>query len=144
GKSGGGRTLLMRYRPPLEVGLYLLGGLLPPERRFCPLARLLVEHSPTVAKVIRRYVTRRELPALTLMWNISSPHGLPATLNHLHTTLLRLGAQTQHTHNTSKHTHRAHRQRHSSGGGNGVHGGSRGGGGDEDRSMYAERVFEST
>ncbi|GLI64061.1 hypothetical protein VaNZ11_007197 [Volvox africanus] len=144
GKSAGGRTLLMRYRPPLEVSLYLLGSLLPPERRFCPLARLFVEQSPAVVKVIRRYVARRKLPALNLMWNISSPHGLPATLNHLHTTLLRLGQQTQHTHNTSKHTHRAHQQRHGSSGGNGVHAGSRGGGGGEERGTYADRVFKST
>ncbi|GIL42631.1 hypothetical protein Vafri_563, partial [Volvox africanus] len=103
-RSGGGRAMLMSYRPTLNVSFYLLAGLLPPEPRFCPLARHLVEHSHITAQTARRYMARRKLPALNLMWNISSPHGLPATLNHLHNTLLHLRMEPQSTHNTSTST----------------------------------------
>ncbi|PNH12329.1 hypothetical protein TSOC_000743 [Tetrabaena socialis] len=46
--------------------------------------------SQTSARVVEGYLARRRLPALTLMWNNTSPHGLPASLAHLHNTLLRL------------------------------------------------------
>ncbi|GIL73352.1 hypothetical protein Vretifemale_3536 [Volvox reticuliferus] len=112
--GGGGRALLMSYRPTLNVTFYLLAGLLPPEPRFCPLARHLVEHSVTTAQAARHYMARRKLPVVNLMWNISSPHGLPATLNHLHNTLLHLRMDPQSAHSTATST--SHDQKPPSGG----------------------------
>ncbi|GLI69189.1 hypothetical protein VaNZ11_013758, partial [Volvox africanus] len=103
-RSGGGRAMLMSYRPSLNVSFYLLAGLLPSEPRFCPLARHLVEHSDIIAQTAQRYKARRKLPALNFMWNISSPHGLPATLNHLYNTLLHLRMNPRSSQNTSKST----------------------------------------
>ncbi|EFJ41760.1 hypothetical protein VOLCADRAFT_98328 [Volvox carteri f. nagariensis] len=134
-RGGYGRRLLMSFRPSLNVSLYLLAGLLPPEQRFCSLAKHLVEHSHTSAQLFRSYKARRSLPALNLMWNVSSPHGPPAVLNHLHNTIMRLRsavhANTQLDNNITSpvRQHSYHHQQYP---------------GVKDRSLYGQVVYSST
>jgi hypothetical protein len=88
------------------------------------------------------------------MWNVTSPHGLPATLNHLHNVMLQLGNPARRRASTEADGGSSSDRSSSSGGGgggtsDGLGASSSGrrlssGGASGDRHAYGKRVYDKT